>query len=111
MVTAEYILFTKYISFISSNRVLPDLILFIRLFSYLTRVINSVGSEDEKESLAYSTVAQTSNLFSSTVILSARFMLIRFIAHSIYKAGSFMAGRITSLTAPIGQKDEGNVND
>ncbi len=111
MVTAEYILFTKYISFISSNSILPDLIIFIRIFSYLTSIVNSVSSEDEKESLAYSTVAQTRNLFSSTVILSARFMLLGFIAHRIYKAGSFMAGSLSSLTAPVGQKDEGNLND
>lgn len=108
MVTAEYILFTKYVSFISSNGAFPDLIIFISIFSYLTRVINSVGSEDEKEALAYSTVAQTSNLFSSTIILSSSFMLLGFITHGVYKAGSFMAEGTSSLNDNVGQKDEGN---
>lgn len=111
MVTAEYVLFTKYIGFISSNSILPNLIIFLSLFSYLTRVMNSVGSEDEKEALAYTTVAQTSNLFSGTVILSASFMLLGFVAHSVYKAGSFIARGSTSLTTPVGQKDEGSESD
>jgi NADH:ubiquinone oxidoreductase subunit 5 (subunit L)/multisubunit Na+/H+ antiporter MnhA subunit len=111
MVTAGYVLFTKYVGFISSNGILPDLIIFLGLFSYLTGVMNSVGSEDGKGALAYTTVAQTGNLFSGTVILSAGFMLLGFVAHGIYKAGSFMAGGSTSLTTPVGQEDEGNESD
>jgi NADH:ubiquinone oxidoreductase subunit 5 (subunit L)/multisubunit Na+/H+ antiporter MnhA subunit len=111
MVTAGYILFTKYVSFISSNGAFPDLIIFIGIFSYLTGVINSVGSEDGKGALAYSTVAQTGNLFSGTIILSSGFMLLGFITHGVYKAGSFMAGGTSSLNDNVGQEDEGNESD
>lgn len=111
MVTAEYILFLKYSSFISSNESFPDFIIFLSIYSYLWRALNSLNSEDEKESLAQSTVAQTRNLFSSAVILSSGFMLVAFISHRLYKAGSFMLGRSASITSPIGQKDDGSDNE
>jgi NADH:ubiquinone oxidoreductase subunit 5 (subunit L)/multisubunit Na+/H+ antiporter MnhA subunit len=69
MVTAGYILISKYHSIIMLNNVLLDSLLYIGIITYFFGTVKTSVCEDSKGSVAYSTVAQMGNLFISCVIL------------------------------------------
>lgn len=69
MVTAEYILITKYQGLAMLNNTLCDIILYISTITYYSRTARTSVCKDSKGSVAYSTVAQISNLFISSIIL------------------------------------------
>ena len=69
MVTADYILISKYYAVSMLNSTFSDLILYIRTITYYSRTIKTSVCKDSKGSVAYSTVAQISNLFISSIIL------------------------------------------
>lgn len=69
MVTADYVLISKYYNLATLNNSLCDSILYIRLLTYFSRVAKTTTCEDSKGSIAYSTVAQISNLFISSVLI------------------------------------------
>lgn len=69
MVTADYILITKYQGLSMLNSTLCDVILYISTITYYSRTARTSVCKDSKGSVAYSTVAQISNLFISSIIL------------------------------------------
>ena len=69
MVTADYILISKYYAISMLNNSLCDIILYIRVLTYYSRTAKTTVCKDSKGSVAYSTVAQIRNLFISSVIL------------------------------------------
>jgi len=69
MVTARYILITKYHSITMVNDIFCDLILYISVVTYFSGVAKTTVCKDSKGSIAYSTVAQIRNLFISSVLL------------------------------------------
>lgn len=69
MVTAEYVLLSKYHSLSMMNSTLCDMILYIRTITYFSRTAKTTVCKDSKGSIAYSTISQMSNLFISSVIL------------------------------------------
>jgi len=68
MVTAGYILISKYHSISMINNSLCDLILYIGTITYFSGIAKTTICEDSKGSVAYSTVAQIGNLFISSII-------------------------------------------
>ena len=69
MVTAGYILISKYHSISMVNETLCDVILYIRTLTYCSSIAKTTVCKDSKGSIAYSTVAQIRNLFISSVLL------------------------------------------
>lgn len=69
MVTAGYILISKYHSIAMVNDTLCDIILYISTLTYYSSIAKTTVCKDSKGSIAYSTVAQISNLFISSVLL------------------------------------------
>ena len=69
MVTAGYILISKYHSISMVNDTLCDIILYISTLTYYSGTAKTTVCKDSKGSIAYSTVAQIRNLFISSVLL------------------------------------------
>ena len=69
MVTAEYILISKYYGISTINNYLCDIILYLRILTYYSRTAKTTVCKDSKGSVAYSTVAQIRNLFISSILL------------------------------------------
>ena len=69
MVTARYVLLTKYYSASLFNSLLSNFILYLRLLTYYSSTSKTIVCEDSKGSIAYSTIAQMGNLFIALVIL------------------------------------------
>ena len=69
MVTADYILISKYYNIATINSSLTDTIIYIGVITYFSSTAKTTVCEDSKGSVAYSTVAQIRNLFISSMIL------------------------------------------
>jgi NADH-ubiquinone oxidoreductase chain 5 len=69
MVTAGYVLLTKYYSASLFNSLLSNFILYLGLLTYYSGTAKTIVCEDSKGSVAYSTIAQMGNLFIALVIL------------------------------------------
>lgn len=69
MVTADYVLVSKYYSLSMLNNSLCEVILYIRVITYYSSTAKTTVCKDSKGSVAYSTVAQIRNLFISSILL------------------------------------------
>lgn len=99
MVTAGYILISKYYSLSTLNNTLCDIILYIGTITYFSGTAKTTVCEDSKGSVAYSTVAQIGNLFISSILLPWSAAFSMFLSHALYKSGMFVSiGIDTSIS-------------